>query len=68
LTNLGDLYVNDAFGTSHRAHSSMVGVQSNVRAAGFLLKKELDYFSKVLESPDKPLTVVLGGAKVADKI
>lgn len=68
LTRLGDLYVNDAFGTSHRAHSSMVGVDVKTRAAGFLLKKELDYFSKVLESPDRPLTVVMGGAKVKDKI
>lgn len=68
LTRLGELYVNDAFGTSHRAHSSMVGVDVPTRVAGFLLKKELEYFSKVLESPDRPLTVVLGGAKVADKI
>lgn len=68
LTNLGDFYVNDAFGTSHRAHSSMVGFQAEPRAAGFLLKKELDYFAKVLENPKRPLTVILGGAKVADKI
>jgi len=68
LTSLGDLYVNDAFGTSHRAHSSMVGVHVEPRAAGFLLKKELDYFSKVLENPTRPLTVILGGAKVSDKI
>ena len=68
LSKLGDLYVNDAFGTSHRAHSSMVGVDVETRAAGFLLKKELDYFAKVLESPDRPLTVVMGGAKVKDKI
>jgi len=68
LTKLGEIYVNDAFGTSHRAHSSMVGVNVQTRAAGFLLKKELEYFSKVLESPDRPLSVVLGGAKVADKI
>ena len=68
LSKLGDLYVNDAFGTSHRAHSSMVGVSSETRAAGFLLKKELDYFARVLEKPERPLTVVLGGAKVADKI
>lgn len=68
LTQHGDLYVNDAFGTSHRAHSSMVGVNVETRAAGFLLKKELEYFSKVLESPDRPLTVVMGGAKVKDKI
>lgn len=68
LTRLGDLYVNDAFGTCHRAHSSMVGVDVETRAAGFLLKKELDYFSQVLEAPKRPLTVILGGAKVADKI
>lgn len=60
--------MNDAFGTSHRPHSSMVGVNVETRAAGFLLKKELDYFAKVLESPDRPLTVVMGGAKVKDKI
>lgn len=68
LTKLGDIYVNDAFGTAHRAHSSMVGVKVDTRAAGFLMKKELQYFSKILESPEKPLTVVMGGAKVADKI
>jgi len=68
LSRMGDIYVNDAFGTAHRAHSSMVGVNSDTRAAGFLLKKELDYFSKVLEAPDKPLTVIMGGAKVKDKI
>jgi len=68
LTGYGDIYVNDAFGTAHRAHSSMVGVNVETRAAGFLLKKELEYFSKVLEAPDRPLTVVMGGAKVKDKI
>jgi phosphoglycerate kinase len=68
LTSYGDLYVNDAFGTAHRAHSSMVGIDVETRAAGFLLKKELEYFSKVLEGPERPLTVVMGGAKVADKI
>jgi phosphoglycerate kinase len=68
LTTLGDIYINDAFGTAHRAHSSMVGVDLPVRAAGFLMKKELEYFSKVLESPTRPLTVVMGGAKVKDKI
>lgn len=68
LSKLGDIYVNDAFGTAHRAHSSMVGVNVETRAAGFLMKKELEYFSKVLESPERPLTVVMGGAKVADKI
>jgi len=68
ITGYGDIYVNDAFGTAHRAHSSMVGVDVETRAAGFLLKKELEYFSKVLEGPDRPLTVVMGGAKVKDKI
>lgn len=68
LTQMGDLYINDAFGTAHRAHSSMVGINHEVRAAGFLLKKELDYFAKVLEHPERPMTVVMGGAKVKDKI
>lgn len=68
LTTLGDVYVNDAFGTAHRAHSSMVGVQLSQRAAGFLMKKELDYFAKVLENPERPFLAILGGAKVSDKI
>jgi len=51
LTSLGDLYVNDAFGTAHRAHSSMVGVNLPIRAAGHLLKKELEYFAKAIETP-----------------
>lgn len=68
LSKLGDVYVNDAFGTAHRAHSSMVGVNLKDRAAGFLMKKELDYFAKVLESPEKPFLSILGGAKVSDKI
>jgi phosphoglycerate kinase len=68
LTRLGDVYVNDAFGTAHRPHSSMVGVKLAQRAAGFLMKKELDAFAQVLEHPRKPLLAMLGGAKVADKI
>lgn len=68
LTRLGDLYVNDAFGTAHRAHSSMVGVKLPQRAAGFLVKKELEYFAKALENPDRPFLAILGGAKVSDKI
>ncbi|KZV88867.1 putative PGK1-phosphoglycerate kinase [Exidia glandulosa HHB12029] len=68
LTALGDVYVNDAFGTAHRAHSSMVGVKLPQRAAGFLMKKELEYFAKALESPDRPFLAILGGAKVSDKI
>ena len=47
LSSYADLYINDAFGTAHRAHSSMVGVQCEIRAAGLLMKKELDYFAKV---------------------
>jgi len=68
LRKLGDLYVNDAFGTAHRAHSSMLGEGYEQRAAGFLLKKELTYFAKALEKPEKPFLAILGGAKVADKI
>lgn len=68
LTTLGDVYINDAFGTAHRAHSSMVGVQLPIRAAGFLMNKELEYFAKALETPAKPYLAILGGAKVADKI
>ncbi|KAJ1914645.1 phosphoglycerate kinase [Tieghemiomyces parasiticus] len=68
LTKLGDVYINDAFGTAHRAHSSMVGINLPVRAAGFLMKKELDYFAQVLEKPARPFLAILGGAKVSDKI
>jgi phosphoglycerate kinase len=68
LSKLGDVYINDAFGTAHRAHSSMVGVDLPQRAAGFLMKKELDAFAKVLDHPQRPLVAILGGAKVADKI
>jgi len=68
LRQLGDVYVNDAFGTAHRAHSSMLGEGYEQRAAGFLLKKELTYFAKALENPEKPFLAILGGAKVADKI
>ena len=62
LTSLGDVYVNDAFGTAHRAHSSMVGVTLDVRAAGFLMQKELEYFAKVLEKPERPFFAILGEA------
>lgn len=68
LRKLGDVYVNDAFGTAHRAHSSMVGEGFDQRASGFLLKKELAYFSKALENPERPFLAILGGAKVKDKI
>jgi len=68
LSKLGDVYVNDAFGTAHRAHSSMVGVNLPQKAAGFLMKKELDYFAMALEKPARPFLAILGGAKVKDKI
>lgn len=68
LTKLGDVYVNDAFGTAHRAHSSMVGVTLPIRACGFLMKRELEYFAKALDNPSRPFLAILGGAKVADKI
>jgi phosphoglycerate kinase len=65
---MGDVFVNDAFGTAHRGHSSMVGSKHELRAAGLLLKKEMDYFSQALEKPQRPLLCILGGAKVSDKI
>jgi len=68
LTKLGDVYVNDAFGTAHRAHSSMVGVKLPQKVAGFLMEAELKAFTTVLESPKRPLLAILGGAKIADKI
>ena len=68
LTSLADVYINDAFGTAHRAHSSMVGLEVPQRAAGFLMSKELEYFAKVLENPERPFLAILGGAKVSDKI
>lgn len=68
LTSLGDIFINDAFGTAHRAHSSMTGVNLPIKAAGDLMKVELDYFSRALEKPVRPFLVILGGAKVADKL
>ncbi|MCF7676382.1 MAG: phosphoglycerate kinase [Akkermansiaceae bacterium] len=68
LTKLGDVYVNDAFGTAHRAHSSMVGINLPKKAAGFLMDAEIKAFSTVLEHPERPLLAILGGAKIADKI
>ncbi|KKK14128.1 phosphoglycerate kinase PgkA [Aspergillus rambellii] len=68
LTALGDVYINDAFGTAHRAHSSMVGVELPQKASGFLVKKELEYFAKALENPQRPFLAILGGSKVSDKI
>jgi len=68
LSKLGDVYVNDAFGTAHRAHSSMVGVSLPQKAAGFLMEAELKAFAAVLDHPQRPLLAILGGAKIADKI
>ena len=68
LTKLGDVFVNDAFGTAHRAHSSMVGVSLADKAAGFLMEAELKAFAAVLDHPKCPLLAILGGAKIADKI
>ena len=68
LSRLGDVFVNDAFGTAHRAHSSMVGVALPQKAAGFLMEAELNAFAAVLDHPKRPLLAILGGAKVADKI
>ena len=68
LTKLGDVFVSDAFGTAHRAHSSVVGVDLPEKVAGFLMQKELEAFAAVLNSPKRPLLAILGGAKIADKI
>ena len=69
LARLGELYVNDAFGTAHRAHASVAGVPALLpHAPGLLMEKEIASFQKVLGSPDRPLLAVLGGAKVSDKL
>merc|ERR1711937_981001 len=65
---MADVYCNDAFGTAHRAHSSMVGEGFDVKCSGALMSKELDAFAKVLDAPVKPMLAILGGAKVSDKI
>jgi phosphoglycerate kinase len=70
LGALCDVYINDAFGTAHRAHASTAGITSYVdeKAAGFLMEKEIQYFGKLLEEPEHPFIAILGGAKVSDKI
>jgi len=70
LAKLAEYYVNDAFGTAHRAHASTVGITKFVKqsAAGLLMEKELKYMGKALEHPEKPFVAILGGAKVSDKI
>ncbi|MBN2190018.1 MAG: phosphoglycerate kinase [Candidatus Aureabacteria bacterium] len=70
LASLGDIYIDDAFGTAHRAHASMVGVTKHIKecAAGYLLKKEIDYLGQAVENPKRPFIAIMGGAKVSDKI
>lgn len=69
LASVGDLYVNDAFGTAHRAHASTAGVADYLpAAAGLLMEKEVEYLSLAIESPDHPYVALMGGAKVSDKI
>jgi len=70
LAQWGDIYVNDAFGSAHRAHASTEGVTKyfDTCAAGFLMEKEIDYLSNTISSPEKPFTAILGGAKISDKI
>ncbi|HEY4532680.1 MAG TPA: phosphoglycerate kinase [Fusobacterium sp.] len=70
--SLGDVFVNDAFGTAHRAHASNVGIASNIgegkSAAGFLMEKEIRFIGGAVDTPERPLVAILGGAKVSDKI
>jgi phosphoglycerate kinase len=70
LARLCDVYVNDAFGTAHRAHASTVGITKYVSkaAAGLLMQKELEYLGRVINNPEHPFVAILGGAKVSDKI
>lgn len=70
LASLCNVYVNDAFGTAHRAHASTVGITRHVSkaAAGFLMEKEFDYLGRVINQPEHPFVAILGGAKVSDKI
>ncbi len=69
LAKLGDLYVNDAFGAAHRAHSSTEGVARYLPAvAGFLMEKEIEFLSKAIENPERPYVAIIGGAKISDKI
>jgi len=68
LTELADLFVNDAFGTAHRDHSSMTGVQLPQRAVGYLMKKELDFLGESVNNPKRPFVAIIGGAKISGKI
>jgi phosphoglycerate kinase len=70
LASLGDVYVNDAFGSAHRAHASTEGITRFLKpaVAGYLMKKEIDYLNRAVESPDRPYVAILGGAKISGKI
>jgi phosphoglycerate kinase len=69
LASLGEVYVNDAFGTAHRAHASTAGIPGHLPAvAGFLMEKELEFLGRALQAPQRPFVAILGGAKVSDKI
>ena len=70
MASYGDVYVNDAFGTAHRAHVSTQGVCKHIKVcvAGFLMEKEIKYFADVLANPERPFLAILGGAKVSDKV
>ncbi|HEX2867478.1 MAG TPA: phosphoglycerate kinase [Ignavibacteriales bacterium] len=70
LSELGDVYINDAFGSAHRAHASTEGVTKyiSVNAAGYLMQKELDYLGKAISEPERPYCAILGGAKISGKI
>merc|ERR1711879_1055356 len=70
LASLGEVYVNDAFGTAHRAHASTAGVTEYIEecAAGLLLEKEINYLAKTLEAPEHPFVAIIGGAKISGKI
>src|SRR5699024_2880081 len=69
FADMADIYVNDAFGTAHRAHASTAGVAEKLPAvAGFLMEKEINVLGKALENPERPFTAIIGGAKVKDKI
>jgi phosphoglycerate kinase len=68
IAKLADIFCSDAFGTAHRAHSSMMGDGFPVKCSGFLVAKELDAFSQIIDEPKRPLLAILGGAKVSDKI
>ncbi|MBT5774187.1 MAG: phosphoglycerate kinase, partial [Dehalococcoidia bacterium] len=69
LASLADIYVSDAFGTAHRAHASVVGVPKYIPGvAGLLMEREVDYLTRVTENPERPFGLILGGAKVAEKL